>query len=53
MTTLTENMKYRLLLIIYTEKLSATKASIKYQTHKQFIYHWKRRYDRSIEFQHD
>lgn len=48
MTSITQDMKYGLSLIRYTEKYSVTKAAIKYKTNRQYIYHWKRRYDGSI-----
>ena len=48
MTSITQDMKYRLSLIRYTEKYSVTKTAIKYKTNRQYIYHWKRRFDGSI-----
>lgn len=49
MTSITQDMKYRLSLIRYAEKHGVTKAAIKYKTNRQYIYRWKRRYDGSIE----
>lgn len=49
MTTITQDMRYRLSLIKYAEKFGVTKAAIKYKTNRQYIYRWKRRYDGSIE----
>lgn len=49
MTSITQDMKYRLSLIRYAEKYGVTKAAIKYKTNRQYIYRWKRRYDGSIE----
>ena len=49
MTSITQDMKYRLSLIRYTEKYGVTKAAIKYKTNRQYIYRWKRRFDGSIE----
>ncbi|MBP3489220.1 MAG: transposase [Roseburia sp.] len=49
MSTITQDMKYRLSLIRYAEKYGVTKAAIKYKTNRQYIYRWKRRYDGSIE----
>ena len=49
MTSITQDMKYRLSLIKYAEKYGVTNAAIKYKTNRQYIYRWKRRYDGSIE----
>ena len=49
MTTITQDMRYRLSLIKYAQKFGVTKAAIKYKTNRQYIYRWKRRYDGSIE----
>ena len=49
MTSITQDMKYRLSLIRYAEKYGVTKAAIKYKTNCQYIYRWKRRFDGSIE----
>lgn len=49
MTSITQDMKYRLSLMKYAEKYGVTKAAIKYKTNRQYIYRWKRRYDGSIE----
>lgn len=49
MATITQDMRYRLSLIKYAERFGGTKAAIKYKTNRQYIYHWKRRYDDSIE----
>ena len=49
MTSITQDMKYRLSLIHYAEKYGVTKAAIKYKTNRQYIYRWKRRFDGSIE----
>ena len=48
MTSITQDMKYRLSLIKYAEKYGVTKAAIKYKTNRQYIYRWKRRFDGSI-----
>ena len=48
MATITQDMRFRLLLIQYAEKYGVTKASVKYKTNRQYIYRWKRRYDGSI-----
>lgn len=49
MASITQDMKFRLSLIRYAQKLGVTKAAIKYETNRQYIYHWLRRYDSSIE----
>ena len=49
MTTITQDMRFRLSLIKYAEKYGVTKAAIKYKTNRQYIYRWKRRFDGSIE----
>lgn len=49
MTSITQDMKYRLSLIKYAEKYGVSKAAIKYKTNRQYIYRWKRRFDGSIE----
>jgi len=49
MTTITQDMRYRLSLINYAEKYGVTKAAVKYKTNRQYIYRWKRRFDGSIE----
>ena len=49
MTTITQDMRYRLSLIKYAEKFGVTKAAIRYKTNRQYIYRWKRRYDGSVE----
>ena len=49
MTSITQDMKYRLSLMKYAEKYGVTKAAIRYKTNRQYIYRWKRRYDGTIE----
>ena len=49
MASITQDMRYRLLLINYANKHGVTEAAIKYKTNRQYIYRWKRRYDGSIE----
>lgn len=48
MNTITQDMRYRLSLIQYTDKYGVTKAAIKYKTNIQYIYRWKRCFDGSI-----
>ena len=45
MTTITQDMRFRLSLIRYAEKHGGTKAARKYKTNRQYIYRWKNRYD--------
>ena len=49
MTTITQDMRFRLSLINYAEKYGVTNAAIKYKTNRQYVYRWKRRFDGSIE----
>ena len=49
MKSITQDMKYCLSLIQYAEKYGVTNAAIKYKTNRQYIYHWMRRYDDSME----
>ena len=41
-------MRYRQSLILYAQKHGVTKAAIKYQTNRQYIYRWKNRYDGTL-----
>ena len=45
MNTITQKMKYRQSLIEYSLKHGVTKAAIKYNTNRQYIYRWRKRYD--------
>ena len=49
MTSITQDMRFRLSLINYANKYGVTKAAVKYTTSRQYIYRWKRRFDGSIE----
>ena len=49
MTSIRQDMRYRLSLINYANKYGVSKAAVKYKTNRQYIYRWKRRYDGSIE----
>ncbi len=49
MNIITQKTKYRLSLIKYAKKYGVTKAAIKYNTNRQYIYRWLRRYDGSVE----
>ena len=53
MTTITQDMYYRLSLFNYAEKYGVSRAAIKYKTNRQYIYRWKRRFDGSVESLHD
>ena len=47
MTTITQDMRFRLSLIRYADKHGVSKAARVYKTNRQYIYRWKRRYDGS------
>ena len=49
MASITQKMKFRLSLINYAEKFGVSKAAVKYDVNRQYIYRWKKRYDGSIE----
>ena len=49
MNTVTQKMKFRQSLIKYSEKYGVTKAAIKYNVTRQYIYFWKRRYDGTLQ----
>lgn len=49
MTSITQDMRFRLSLIKYSEKYGVTKAAIKYRVNRQYVYRWKKRYDGDIE----
>lgn len=49
MNTVTQRMKFRQSLIKYSEKHGATKAAIKYNVSRQYVYRWKRRYDGTLD----
>ncbi len=49
MATITQDMRYRLSLIKCAEKYRVSKAAIQYKTNWQYIYHWKRHFDSSID----
>ena len=48
MNTITQKMKYRQSLIEYSLKHGVTKAAIKYNTNRQYIYRWRKRYDGTL-----
>ena len=47
MSTITQDMRFRLSLIRYSEKHGVSKAAIRYHVNRQYIYRWKNRYDGS------
>lgn len=47
MTSITQDMRYRLSLIHYAEKYGVSQAARRYKTNRQYIYRWKARYDGS------
>lgn len=48
MNRITQTIKYRQSLIGYAQKHGVTKAAIKYNTNRQYIYRWKNRYDGTL-----
>ena len=49
MNTVTQKMKFRQSLIKYADKHGATKAAIKYNVSRQYVYRWKNRYDGTLD----
>lgn len=49
MNTVTQTMRFRQSLLNYAEKYGVTKAAIKYNVNRQYVYRWKCRYDGSIQ----
>lgn len=49
MNKITQTMLFRQSLIKYSLKNGVTKAAIKYNVNRQYIYRWKRRYDGTLE----
>lgn len=49
MNTVTQKMKFRQSLIKYAEKYGVTKAAIKYNVNRQYIYRWMKRYDGTLQ----
>ena len=47
MTSITQDMRFRLSLIQYAERHGVSNAAKKYKTNRQYIYRWKNRYDGS------
>jgi transposase len=49
MNKITQTMLFRQSLIKYSLKNGVTKAAIKYDVSRQYVYRWKRRYDGTIQ----
>ena len=49
MNTVTQKMLFRQSLIQFAEKKGVTKAAIKYNVSRQYIYRWKNRYDGTLQ----
>ena len=49
MNTVTQTMQFRQSLLKYAEKYGVTKAAIRYNVNRQYIYRWKRRYNGDIQ----
>ena len=49
MNKITQTMLYRQSLIRYAKKHGVTKAAIRYNTNRQYIYRWLKRYDGTME----
>ena len=49
MKTVTQTMLYRQALIKYSLKYGVTKAAIRYQTNRQYVYRWRNRYDGTLQ----
>ena len=49
MNSVTEDMNFRQSLLRYSQKYGVTKETVKYKTHRQYIYRWLRMFDGTIE----
>lgn len=49
MNKITQTMQYRQSLISYAAKHGVTKAAIRYNTNRQYIYRWRKRYDGMLQ----
>ena len=45
MNTITQTMRFRQALIEYSLKYGVTKAAIRYNVNRQYVYRWQKRYD--------
>ena len=48
MNTITQTMKFRQAIIEYSLKNGVTKAAIRYNVNRQYVYRWRKRYDGTI-----
>ena len=53
MAKISQKERYRQSLIKYAMKHGVTKAAIKYETNRQYVYRWMKRYDCSLESMKD
>lgn len=49
MNTVTQRLKFRQSLLKYADKNGATKAAIRYNVSRQYIYRWRKRYDGTLQ----
>ena len=49
MNTITQTMRFRQALILYSFKHGVTKAAIRYKVNRQYIYRWRKRYDGTLQ----
>ncbi len=49
MKTITQKMKFRESMLRYAAKNGVTKAAVKYNVNRQYVYRWKKRYDGTME----
>lgn len=49
MDKITQTMRFRQALIEYSLKHGVTKAAIRYQTNRQYVYRWRKRYDGTLQ----
>lgn len=49
MNTITQKMRFRQAIVEYALKHGATKAAIRYNVSRQYVYRWKNRYDGTLQ----
>lgn len=49
MNTITQTMQFRKALINYSLKHGVTKAAFRYKVNRQYVYRWRKRYDRTLQ----
>lgn len=49
MKTITQTMKFRQAIIEYSLKHGVTKAAIRYNVNRQYVYRWRKRYDGTLQ----